>query len=151
MNRDAKIAILQTILNKIKFDDSRFKVLIKDRPGNTEKTNGASDFSKETIRRLRIQNKKLLEQVAFQKSQVKKSNSDKDEIMGQLNKLSRLNDSLALALGTCSLCWGEDPECKHCEGNGSSGWKNVNMRFFKLYVWPTLDQVDEYIKKLKNL
>jgi len=151
VDRDAKIAILQTIINKIRFDDSRFSVLVKDSPGNTEKKNGINDFSKETIRRLRIQNKKLLEQVAFQKGQVEKSNSDKDAIMRQLNKLRRLNDSLALALGTCSLCWGDDPDCDHCGGNGSSGWKNVNMRFFKLYVWPTLDQVDEYIKKLKNL
>ncbi|HEV7780155.1 MAG TPA: hypothetical protein VGO58_02760 [Chitinophagaceae bacterium] len=99
------------------------------------------EISKEITRCLRIQNKKLLEQVAFLKQRLKTDGADKTEINARLNYLVKLNHDLSEALGSCNKCWGEDPGCADCSGNGSPGWRTVNKRLFYLYVLPTLERL----------
>jgi len=96
------------------------------------------DPNTEIMRRLRIQNKKLLEQVGLLKEQVKLTNTDKHHMAQRLQELIRLSNILSDALGSCHLCWGEDPHCSSCGGNGSPGWKNVHKRRFQIYVMPAL-------------
>lgn len=107
---------------------------------NSEKDK-QSDASKETIRRLRIQNKKLLEQVKLLKEQVKHVNAEKAQMSGSLNYLWKLNNSLAEALGSCANCWGDDAECTNCQGLGSPGWRQINKRFFNRFVLPGLEKL----------
>ena len=100
-----------------------------------------TDASKETVRRLRIQNKKLLEQVKLLKEQVKQVNVEKTQMSGSLNYLWKLNNSLSEALGSCANCWGEDAECTNCQGQGSPGWRQINKRFFNRFVLPGLEKL----------
>ncbi|NUU18716.1 hypothetical protein HP550_15790 [Cellulomonas humilata] len=44
---------------------------------------------------------------------------------------------LAAALGAC-LCWGEDPECRTCEGDGFPGWADPDEELYREYVLPVL-------------
>ena len=92
---------------------------------------------KEITRRLRIQNKKLLEQVSGLKVQMVRVKAERNSIQ---KKYLKCNSALSGALGSCGQCWGEDPHCPVCRGKGSSGWRAVNKSLFNLYVLPTLEK-----------
>lgn len=47
------------------------------------------------------------------------------------------NSAFAAAVGACD-CWGEDPDCAFCEGDGVPGWTTPDERFFDTYVRPAL-------------
>jgi hypothetical protein len=51
-------------------------------------------------------------------------------------KLRNRNDVLALALGACYLCWGHDPECEMCNGQGRTGSAIPNKKLFTEFVVP---------------
>ncbi len=137
------------MLNKIKFDDPRFKSFIKQEITRTHKTNKQHDLSKEVIRRLKIQNKKLQENITQLKGQLAQLKTDKSETTLRLNQFIKLNNSLAGALGSCSNCWGEDPECSQCAGNGSPGWRSINRRLFNIFVLPVLERKYDLSGKIK--
>ena len=124
MDNDNQFEFLRAMLNQV----------------NAEKEK-QTDVGKETIRRLRIQNKKLLEQVKLLKEQVKQVNAEKAQMSSGLNYLLKLNNSLAEALGSCASCWGEDAACNNCQGQGSPGWRQINKRFFNRYVLPGLEKL----------
>ena len=44
-----------------------------------------------------------------------------EALYAELEELRLRNDDLAAALGACSRCWGDDPECPVCEGLGRPG------------------------------
>jgi predicted nuclease with TOPRIM domain len=54
---------------------------------------------KEIIRRLKIQNKKLLEQVVSLKGRLKKKNVEQAKVVEKLNDLKKINNSLTETLG----------------------------------------------------
>lgn len=58
-----------------------------------------SQEQKEIIRRLKIQNKKLLEQVVSLKERLKKNKAEKMKIAGKLSYLKKINNSLSETLG----------------------------------------------------
>jgi len=62
------------------------------------------DEQKEITRRLKIQNKKLLEQLMALKKRLKKSNAEKAKIIEKLNYLKKINNSLSDTLGSCPHC-----------------------------------------------
>jgi len=132
---------LQAMLNQIRIDNPSLRELIEQRIREQQKKGTQKEISNEIIRRLRIQNKKLLEQVASLKEQLKRGSTDKNQIMNKLNYLVKLNNSLSEALGSCNNCWGEDPVCTYCSGNGSPGWRDINKRKFNAYVLPTLEKL----------
>lgn len=101
----------------------------------------AQDEQKEIIRRLKIQNKKLMEQVISLKDQLKQTKKNRDQVLIRLNSMHKLNKALSDALGSCNICWGNDPECPACSGNGYSGWRNVNKRLFNIYILPVLEKI----------
>jgi hypothetical protein len=121
MDNDNQFELLRAMLNQIKANDSI--------------------LNQETTRRLRIQNKKLLEQVKLLKDQLKQLNAEKEQMSSSLNYLWKLNNSFAEAVGSCNNCWGEDPDCEICKGNGSPGWKEINKRFFNIYILPGLEKL----------
>jgi hypothetical protein len=56
----------------------------------------------------------------------------------QLGRLQSRSEKLALALGACPVCWGEDPVCLQCEGAGQAGWTQPDPAAFAVAVEPAL-------------
>lgn len=59
-----------------------------------------------------------------------------ERMYGELATLRNRNDVLALALGACYLCWGNDPECEMCNGQGRPGSAIPNKKIFTEFVLP---------------
>lgn len=62
-------------------------------------------------------------------------------LQGELDQLRALSDTLALALGACHVCWGEDDECPACYGRGQVGAFVPQRELFDQYVLPALRRV----------
>jgi hypothetical protein len=56
----------------------------------------------------------------------------------ELEALRDLNDSLALALGACSVCWGGDSDCTACGGRGGPGWARPEPSLYRSMVEPAV-------------
>jgi hypothetical protein len=52
---------------------------------------------------------------------------------------------LAAALGACD-CWGQDPHCAVCSGEGRSGWTEPDADLFAEYVEPALSRSPERLR-----
>lgn len=61
-----------------------------------------------------------------------------EEMKFELEVLRQRNDMLAVALGACYLCWGSDPECAHCSGNGRPGATMPDTRYFRELIVPAV-------------
>jgi hypothetical protein len=139
MDKEIKSNLLQVMLNQIKIDDPRLKKLIDRKLTADPKQENEQQIVKEIIRRLRIQNKKLLEQVVALRAQVKNSKKDKSHLLGKMERLVKLSNSLADAVGSCKQCWGENSRCPVCGGEGFPGWRKINKRLFNLYILPAIE------------
>jgi hypothetical protein len=53
------------------------------------------------------------------------------------DELAERNLALAEALGACD-CWGQDPRCHICEGEGGPGWILPDRQLFATYVQPAI-------------
>ena len=53
-----------------------------------------------------------------------------------------IGDTLALALGACYLCWGDDPECERCRRHGKPGWQGPNQNLFNEYIAPAVRRME---------
>lgn len=105
-----------------------------------------SAISTEIMRRFRIQNHKLMEQVALLKDKLKAANHDQESILNDLKILIKTNRELAAALGSCPDCWGENDACNECKGLGVPGWRKSNKKHFTRYVLPVLEQ-QHFVKR----
>ena len=70
---------------------------------------------------------------------------EKERMVRKIRALARkldaqreIGDTLAAALGACYLCWGEDPDCGLCQGEGAPSWKDPDPDLFRLYVLPAV-------------
>ena len=95
-------------------------------------------ISTEIMRRFRIQNKKLLEQVALLKERLKLASEDRQNISREMKALIKINKDVAAALGSCPRCWGENPACTICNGKGIPGWKASTQQYFDSYIAPVI-------------
>jgi len=59
-------------------------------------------------------------------------------LYAELEMLRERNDSLAMALGACALCWGDDVLCPVCAGAGQAGFSPPDRKLFAQYVAPAL-------------
>jgi hypothetical protein len=59
------------------------------------------------------------------------------------------NRLLARALGACE-CWGEQPECKMCYGQGGPGWALPHKPLFDRLVRPALQTINTHKLTLKR-
>ena len=137
MSKKSQFIALQGLLGQMKIHDPKIRRMVEQLNGKTYKT----QEQKEIVRRLRIQNKKLIQQVSALKEKLKSGKEERQKLINSMAKTKKLNHSLAEALGSCHLCWGEDTECTNCAGKGIPGWKPVNRRFFNMYVLSTIEQV----------
>jgi hypothetical protein len=62
-------------------------------------------------------------------------------VEAELDELRERNDCLAAALGACYECWGEDPDCDICGGDGRPGSSLPDRRLFKEIVDPAIRAV----------
>ena len=67
--------------------------------------------------------------------------SQMKELQAELEYLRERNDMLALALGACYLCWGEDSDCPACQGKGSPGSIPPEKRVFKRWIAPAIHAI----------
>lgn len=82
------------MLNQISLEDPKFKSLIRQQISNAWKKREQRAIDRETIRRLKIQNKKLLERVAFLKEQLKTIKKDKKQMLNRIKQFVKLNNPL---------------------------------------------------------
>ena len=61
-----------------------------------------------------------------------------EKLYAELETLRERNDSLALALGACPLCWGEDVLCAICQGVGRPGFTMPDRAAFTPLVGPAV-------------
>ncbi len=54
----------------------------------------------------------------------------------ELAELRDRNDALAAAFGACYLCWGDDPECEICNGQGRAGSAIPDKKLFTQFAVP---------------
>ncbi|GGL77688.1 hypothetical protein GCM10010840_14500 [Deinococcus aerolatus] len=60
-------------------------------------------------------------------------------LQAELAARQALLDDLALALGACPACWGEDPGCRLCRGRGQPGFVRPEAAAFRRLVAPALE------------
>lgn len=60
------------------------------------------------------------------------------QMYAELEMLRERNDALADAVGACYLCWGSDPECEVCQGDGRPGAAPPDPTLFDRLVTPAL-------------
>jgi hypothetical protein len=94
VDKENQLAILQAMLNQISLEDPKFKSLIRQQISNAWKKREQRAIDRETIRRLKIQNKKLLERVAFLKEQLKTIKKDKKQMLNRIKQFVKLNNPL---------------------------------------------------------
>jgi hypothetical protein len=57
-------------------------------------------------------------------------------MFAELEELRSRSDMLASALGACYLCWGDDPQCEVCNGEGGPGAFTPDKQLFSKVVGP---------------
>lgn len=93
-----------------------------DEPDPEESDRGARRHR--AIQRLRARFKEMQQQI--------------EEMQWQLEVMETHNDELAAALGACYLCWGQDPSCPECDGQGKPGSVVPDWSLFKQWVLPAV-------------
>jgi len=56
----------------------------------------------------------------------------------EVERLLEINETLAAALGACPVCWGDDPRCEVCHGQGGPGSRRPDRALFESLVTPAL-------------
>lgn len=61
-----------------------------------------------------------------------------DSLQIEVEELQLRNDAMAAAVGACYLCWGENPMCEVCSGQGTPGRFPINASAFAEFVLPAI-------------
>ena len=70
------------------------------------------------------------------------------QLQHQLEQLDGFQEDLALALGACTLCWGEDAACRACRGRGKPGIFQPDETLFNAWVLPATVSVARFSKMI---
>lgn len=65
------------------------------------------------------------------------------EMREELVELHERNQTLANALGACSVCWGRVRHCEECRGRGRPGWRTPDPELFEEFVAPAMAKKEE--------
>lgn len=57
---------------------------------------------------------------------------------------------IAVMVGACSLCLGEDPVCVECEGNGRPGFRAPDREALVKWIRPSLRRIDLCLNALRG-
>ena len=63
---------------------------------------------------------------------------DLRELTQEVADLREVNDTVAAALGACRACWGGDPGCPACAGQGRAGFAAPDPALFRELVIPAV-------------
>ncbi|MEZ5039699.1 MAG: hypothetical protein R2828_07395 [Saprospiraceae bacterium] len=97
--------------------------------------NGGSVQMRQDVKTLIKMNKELL--------------SEYKALQQKHNKIVRLNAYAASALGACE-CWGIDPDCSDCHGNGSPGNLEIEEQKFNHLIQPFFVKLIQTINKTEG-
>lgn len=61
-----------------------------------------------------------------------------EDMFEELSELTHRNDMFASMFGACGRCWGEDPDCAECQGQGFSGTYEPDKELLKRFATPAL-------------
>ncbi|MCA3284729.1 MAG: hypothetical protein ING16_17925 [Roseomonas sp.] len=61
-----------------------------------------------------------------------------ERLAGANRNLLRMMDKLAGAIGACQECWGADPDCSTCNGEGHPGFFPPDRLAFEAFVLPVV-------------
>jgi hypothetical protein len=64
-----------------------------------------------------------------------------ERMRGELEASRAQLDELALALGACPNCWGQDQACRLCRGRGKPGFLRVDAQAFARWVAPVMSEI----------
>jgi hypothetical protein len=64
-----------------------------------------------------------------------------EDLYQELEELRERNDALAAGLGACYLCWGDDPNCLICAGQGVPGYFQPDSVRFEQLVIPAVQRI----------
>jgi hypothetical protein len=134
-----QLEILKGLLRRMHLDEQDLLELVNKEKINHQLQEKIGDISREIMRRFRIQNKKLREQVSLMKDRSRQQVKQQQALEAEAARLRILLKSVAEALGACPLCMGEDLACPTCSGAGLPGWKPVSRRAFNQYILPVMD------------
>jgi hypothetical protein len=81
---------LKTLSKKVRKGSPQFKLAIDQENQNLNNKENKKEINKEIIRRLRIQNKKLIEQVIRFKEEIKKAENNRIQVRNSINELLEL-------------------------------------------------------------
>ena len=81
---------LKSLLGKMKKNRPQIKLVIDEQNHSVSNEEKQKEINKEIIRRLRIQNKKLIEQVIKLKEEIKKTRINKSQVLSHINELLKL-------------------------------------------------------------
>ena len=59
----------------------------------------------------------------------------------EVTDLREVNDAAAAALGACRMCWGGDPFCPVCAGQGQPGANLPDQRLYRELVHPAVERM----------
>jgi hypothetical protein len=131
---------MKQLLDQLDGGDPQIRQLLEQQLQQNLQRKEGGTTKDEMLRRFRIQNKKLMEQLAMFKQQAKEIRAENAQLVQYLDYFLKLNKSLAAALGACENCWGQEETCDLCHGEGAPGWKNANKRLFNIYVRPAVEK-----------
>ena len=140
MNNQVQIDILKRILKKLEGENQEQDLSIQNQNNGLSVKSRQTAISVEIMRRFRIQNKKLMEQVALLKDKLKYATGSQPLNAKDKKLLLDFNVELSEALGSCPECWGENQSCHNCQGHGVPGWRTGDKNHFK-NVLPVLKKL----------
>jgi hypothetical protein len=59
----------------------------------------------------------------------------------ELVQLREISATLAAALGACQRCWGTDPTCRRCDGDGAPGAFRPDVDLFRDLIAPAVQRM----------
>lgn len=62
------------------------------------------------------------------------------DLEADLESAGHFEEDIAVALGACPLCWGEEVQCRSCRGRGKPGYFPHEPELFAYFIQPALSQ-----------
>lgn len=107
----------------------------ESKPADEKESEGLDEYSAE-LERAQTRSARTAEAVQELREKIEK-------LYAELETLRQRNDFLAWAVGACCLCWGEDPQCAVCAGEGQPGFVDPDCELFIQLVAPAVRRFQE--------
>ena len=85
-------------------------------------------------------NVKYLEQIRQLEHKLATAKKAYIQLRENLDAAFDFQEDMALALGACPDCWGQDKRCQNCAGKGKSGFFEPDEALYDQYVRPATEK-----------